>query len=332
MHDWFGRRVVYLRLSVTDRCDLRCLYCTSEEMTFVPRRELLSLEELDRACGVFMRLGVRKIRLTGGEPLMRGSVVTLVQLLSRHLTDGALDELTLTTNGTRLARHAEALAAAGVRRINVSLDSLRPDRFRTITRHGDLSQVLEGIAAATRAGLKIRINTVALAGLNEDELVDLVVWSGSYGHDICFIETMPLGDIGGNRTTHYLPLSMARRRLAQRFTLTSSDNSNDWTNGPARYVHCAETGQQIGFITPLTHNFCNTCNRVRLTCTGKLFLCLGREDSVDLRTPLRRSEDDALLTATIAEALWHKPRKHDFVIDSVHDRPALARHMSVTGG
>ncbi|KAF0118488.1 MAG: molybdenum cofactor biosynthesis protein [Rhodospirillaceae bacterium] len=327
MQDRFGRTVTYLRLSVTDRCDLRCIYCMAEEMTFVPRRDLLSLEELDRVCGVFIRLGVRKIRLTGGEPLVRGGIMTLVHALARHVAEGTLEEVTLTTNGTRLARHAGELAAAGVRRVNVSLDSLNPDRFRTMTRHGDLAQVLEGISAAAQAGLAVRINTVALAGINEDELAELVLWSGARGHDICFIEAMPMGDTGQDRTAHYLPLSLVRNRLARRFTLNTSAHR---TGGPARYVHCVETGQRIGFITPMTHNFCESCNRVRLSCTGTLFLCLGQEETADLRAPLRRSESDELLTAAITEALWRKPRGHDFVID--RNRPTLARHMSVTGG
>ena len=327
MQDRFGRTVSYLRLSVTDRCDLRCIYCMAEEMTFVPRRDLLSLEELDRVCGVFIRLGVRKIRLTGGEPLVRGGIMTLVHALARHVAEGTLEEVTLTTNGTRLARYARELAAAGVRRVNVSLDSLNPDRFRTMTRHGDLAQVLEGISAAAQAGLAVRINTVALAGLNEDELAELVLWSGARSHDICFIEAMPMGDTGQDRTAHYLPLSLVRSRLARRFTLNASAHR---TGGPARYVHCVETGQRIGFITPMTHNFCESCNRVRLSCTGTLFLCLGQEETADLRAPLRCSESDELLTAAITEALWRKPRGHDFVID--RNRPTLARHMSVTGG
>jgi cyclic pyranopterin phosphate synthase len=327
--DPFGRGITYLRISVTDRCDLRCVYCMAEDMTFLPKRDLLTLEELDRLCSAFVARGVRKLRMTGGEPLVRRDLMTLVRSLGRHLQTGALDELTLTTNGTQLARFADQLRAAGVRRINVSLDTLDPERFRHITRWGDINKTLDGIAAAKAAGLKVKLNTVALKGENEDELESLVDWAHGHGHDITFIETMPLGDIDGDRTDQYLPLSLVRARLARRFTMTDLAES---TGGPARYVRVAETGGKIGFITPLTHNFCESCNRVRLTCTGTLYMCLGQEDAADLRAPLRASPEDALLQAAIEEAISRKPKGHDFVIDRRSKRPAVARHMSVTGG
>ena len=327
--DPFERHVTYLRVSVTDRCDFRCVYCMSEHMSFLPKAELLTLEELDRLCSAFVGLGVRKLRITGGEPLVRRGIVGLFASLGRHLESGALDELTLTTNGSQLPRHAAALYAAGVRRINVSLDTRDPETFARITRWGRLDKVLEGIRAAQAAGLRIKINTVALRGVNEDEIEDLVVWCAEQGHDLTFIETMPLGEIDGDRTEQYLPLSLVRARLRRRWTL---DDSAHRTGGPARYVTLRETGQRLGFITPLTHNFCESCNRVRLTCTGTLYMCLGQEDAADLRTPLRRSESDQALVAAIREAIGRKPRGHDFVIDRRHARPALARHMSVTGG
>ncbi|HEV2301175.1 MAG TPA: GTP 3',8-cyclase MoaA [Stellaceae bacterium] len=330
MIDPFGRTISYLRVSVTDRCDFRCVYCMAEEMTFLPKAELLTLEELDRVCGAFIRQGVRKLRLTGGEPLVRRDIMTLFGALGRHVAAGDLDELTLTTNGSRLARYAEELRACGVRRVNVSLDTLDPAKFTEITRRGRLEVVLDGLQAAKCAGLAVKINTVALRGVNEDEFDELVAWTGEEGFDLVFIEVMPMGDIGGeNRLDQYLPLSLVRARLERRWTLEDSDYR---TGGPARYVRVRETGRRLGFITPLTHNFCESCNRVRLTCTGTLYMCLGQEDAADLRTPLRQSEGDELLEAAIAEAIARKPRGHDFIIDRRHNRPALARHMSVTGG
>jgi len=328
MTDPFGRKITYLRVSVTDRCDLRCIYCMAEDMTFLPRAEVLSLEELERLCGAFVRHGVRKIRLTGGEPLVRRNVISLVAGLGRLVAEGSLDELTLTTNGSQLARHADGLAAAGLRRINVSLDSLDPDRFAAITRRGRLDQVLAGIMAAKAAGLTVKINTVALRGVNEDEFDTLVGWCGAHGFDLCLIETMPMGEVSAARIDQYLPLSLVRSRLERRWRLTDCD----WrSGGPARYADIAETGRRIGFITPMTDNFCHSCNRVRVTCTGTLHTCLGQEDAVDLRAPLRASEADHRLDAAIAEAIAAKPKGHDFVIGA-GSRPALARHMNVTGG
>ena len=328
--DPFARKISYLRVSVTDRCDFRCVYCMSEDMTFLPTAEILSLEELDRLCSAFVRLGVRKLRLTGGEPLVRRNIMTLVRSLGRHVAGGALEELTLTTNGSQLAKHADELVAAGVRRINVSLDTLDAEKFARITRWGRLDQVLDGIAAAKRAGLRIKINAVALKNFNEDEFDRLVAWCGDEGHDLTFIEVMPMGDIGGeNRLDQYLPLSMVRARLAARWTLDETDYR---TGGPARYVTIRETGRRLGFITPLTHNFCESCNRVRLTCTGTLFMCLGQDDAADLRKPLRDSEADDVLEAAIRAAIDRKPKGHDFVIDRRHSAPAVARHMSLTGG
>ncbi|MGD9766252.1 MAG: GTP 3',8-cyclase MoaA [Pseudolabrys sp.] len=328
--DPFARAITYLRVSVTDRCDLRCVYCMSEHMTFLPKADLLTLEELDRLCSAFVARGVRKLRMTGGEPLVRRGVVTLFSSLSRHLASGALDELTLTTNGTQLAKHAADLKACGVERINVSLDTLDPDKFRAITRWGDLDQVLAGIDAAQRAGLKIKINAVALKGVNDDELAELVAWAHGGGMDLTVIEVMPLGDVGeARRLDQYLPLSMVRARLSERYTLEDIDYQ---TGGPARYVRVRETGGRLGFITPLTHNFCESCNRVRLTCTGTLYMCLGQEDAADLRAPLRASESNDQLNAAIDTAVLRKPRGHDFVIDRRRKQPALGRHMSVTGG
>ncbi len=329
MIDPFGRHISYLRVSVTDRCDFRCVYCMAEDMTFLPKAEILSLEEIDRACSAFVRKGVRKLRLTGGEPLVRRNVISLVQSLGRHLRSGALDELTLTTNGSQLSRFAEDLAAAGVRRINVSLDTLDAAKFSAITRWGKLDKVMEGLAAAKEAGLAVKINTVALKGVNDDEFDALMAWCGEEGFDLTFIETMPLGDIDGDRTDQYLPLSLVRAGLERRWTLEDIDYTS---GGPARYARVAETGGRLGFITPLTHNFCESCNRVRLTCTGTLYMCLGQEDAADLRTPLRLSESDEPLEAAIDEAISRKPKGHDFIIDRRHKRPALARHMSVTGG
>ena len=330
MIDPFGRTITYLRVSVTDRCDFRCVYCMAEEMTFLPKAELLTLEELDRVCSAFVRLGVRKLRLTGGEPLVRRNIMSLFHMLGRHLETGALDELTLTTNGSQLARYAGELRECGVRRVNVSVDTLDPAKFTEITRRGHLETVLEGLAAAKAAGLAVKINTVALRGVNEEELDDLVAWTGDEGFDLVIIEVMPMGDIGGeNRLDQYLPLSLVRARLQRRWTLDETDYR---TGGPARYVTVRETGRRLGFITPLTHNFCESCNRVRLTCTGTLYMCLGQEDAADLRTPLRQSEGDEALEAAIREAIDRKPRGHDFIIDRRHNRPAVARHMSVTGG
>ena len=327
--DPFRRAITYLRVSVTDRCDFRCVYCMAENMTFLPKGDLLSLEELDRLCSVFIAKGVNKLRLTGGEPLVRRGIMTLVSALGRHLATGALEELTLTTNGSQLAKYAAELKACGVQRINVSLDTLDPDKFRAITRWGDLSKVLGGIDAALTAGLRVKINAVALKGVNDDEIAGLVAWAHGRGMDLTVIEVMPLGDIGEERLAQYLPLSMVRARLAERYTLEDIDYR---TGGPARYVRVKETGGRLGFITPMTHNFCESCNRVRLTCTGTLYMCLGQDDAADLRRPLRASEGNDLVHAAIDEAISRKPRGHDFVIDRRHRRPALARHMSVTGG
>ena len=329
MIDPFGRHVSYLRVSVTDRCDFRCVYCMSENMAFLPKADLLTLEELDRLCSAFVARGVRKLRITGGEPLVRRNVMWLFERLGRHLNTGALDELTLTTNGSQLARFATELHAAGVRRVNVSMDTLDAAKFARITRWGRLPQVLDGLRAAADAGLAVKINAVALKGVNEDEISDMVGWCGERGYDLTLIETMPLGDIDGDRTDQYLPLSLVRARLAQHWTLTDSDHR---TGGPARYTTVAETGRRLGFITPLTHNFCESCNRVRLTCTGTLYMCLGQDDAADLRAPLRASAEDGPLHAAIDEAIGRKPKGHDFVIDRRTKAPAVARHMSVTGG
>ena len=328
MIDPFGRAVTYLRVSVTDRCDFRCTYCMAENMTFLPKKDLLTLEELNRLCSTFIAKGVRKLRLTGGEPLVRKNIMHLVRELGRHVHDGRLDELTLTTNGSQLAKHAAELADCGVRRINVSLDTLDPEKFRTITRWGDLAKVIEGIDAAQAAGLKIKINAVALKDFNDREIPGLMRWAHGRGMDLTLIETMPMGEIEEDRTDRYMPLSEMRERLAEEFTL--SDNAYR-TGGPARYVTVAQTGGRLGFITPMTHNFCESCNRVRLTCTGTLYMCLGQNDAADLRLPLRASEDDALLSQAIDEAITRKPKGHDFIIDR-RNRPAVARHMSVTGG
>jgi GTP 3',8-cyclase len=327
--DPYQRAITYLRVSVTDRCDFRCVYCMSENMAFLPKADLLSLEELDRLCSAFIAKGVTKLRLTGGEPLVRRGVMTLVTSLSRHLASGALKELTLTTNGSQLTKYAAELKALGVERINVSLDTLDADKFRAITRWGELDKVLAGIDAAQAAGLHVKINAVALKGVNEDEIGDLVAWAHGRGMDLTVIEVMPLGDVGEARLDQYLPLSMVRSRLAERYTLEDIDYR---TGGPARYVRVKETGGRLGFITPLTHNFCESCNRVRITCTGTLYMCLGQDDATDLRAPLRASESNEPVYAAIDEAITRKPKGHDFVIDRRHQRPALARHMSVTGG
>ncbi len=327
--DPFGRHVSYLRVSVTDRCDFRCVYCMSENMTFLPRQDLLTLEELDRVCSAFTAQGVRKLRLTGGEPLVRKGIMTLVESLSRHLKSGALEELTLTTNGSQLAKYAKELAQHGVKRINVSVDTLNEKKFREITRWGELPKVLDGIKAAQDAGIHVKINAVALKGVNEHEIPSMARWCHEQKADLTLIETMPLGDIDGDRTDQYLPLSVVRAQLMDQFTLEDIPYK---TGGPARYVRVKETGGRIGFITPLTHNFCESCNRVRLTCTGTLFMCLGQEDAADLRKPLRASESDGPLNQAILEAISRKPKGHDFIIDRNHNKPALSRHMSVTGG
>jgi cyclic pyranopterin phosphate synthase len=327
--DPYARAITYLRVSVTDRCDFRCVYCMSENMAFLPKAEVLSLEELDRLCSVFVARGVRKLRLTGGEPLVRRGIMTLVSSLSRHLKSGDLEELTITTNGSQLEKYARELADHGVRRINVSLDTLDPAKFRAVTRWGDLGKAQRGIDAALAAGIAVKINAVALKDVNDDEFASLLEWAHGKGMDLTFIEVMPLGDVGEGRLDQYLPLSMVRAQLAQRYTLDEIDYQ---TGGPARYVRVKETGGRLGFITPLTHNFCESCNRVRLTCTGTLYMCLGQEDAADLRRPLRASEGNELLNAAIDNAIAHKPRGHDFIIDRRHNKPAVGRHMSVTGG
>ncbi len=328
MIDPFGRSISYLRISVTDRCDLRCVYCMAEDMTFLPKADLLSLEELERVCATFIRLGVRKLRLTGGEPLVRRNIMSLIRALGSRIGHG-LDELTLTTNGTQLAKYAQELKDAGVRRINVSMDTLDPAKFQAITRWGKLDQVLDGIRAARDAGLKVKINAVALKGVNDDELGRMVQWCGDEGHDMTIIEVMPMGDIGEQRVDQYLPISMVRAGLKKRFTLEDIDYR---TGGPARYVRVKETGGRLGFITPMTHNFCESCNRVRLTCTGTLYMCLGQEDAADLRSAVRASDSDAPLEAAIHAAIARKPKGHDFIIDRRHTPRSVSRHMSVTGG
>lgn len=329
MIDPFGRHVSYLRVSVTDRCDFRCVYCMAEDMTFLPKKDVLSLEELERLCTAFIRKGVRKLRLTGGEPLVRRDIMTLINNLGKQIRAGALDELTLTTNGSQLARYADDLVAAGVRRINVSVDTLDPEKFREATRWGSLEKVMGGLAAAKKAGLEVKINAVALKHLNADEFDDMIRWCGENSFDLTLIETMPLGEIGEDRVDQYLPLSQVRQDLEKRWTLTDIPYK---TGGPARYTEIGETGKRLGFITPLTHNFCESCNRVRLTCTGTLYMCLGQEDAADLRKPLRASDDDALLDAAIDEAIGRKPKGHDFIIDRRDAKPAVGRHMSMTGG
>jgi cyclic pyranopterin phosphate synthase len=327
--DPFGREITYLRVSVTDRCDFRCVYCMAEDMTFLPKREVLSLEELDRLCSAFVRTGVRKLRLTGGEPLVRRNIMWLIERLGRHLGSGDLDELTLTTNASQLTKYAQQLVDNGVERVNVSFDTLDPDKFQAITRWGRYDKVMAGLEAAKKAGLHVKINTVALKGVNDDEFEKLIEWAHGEGWDITFIEVMPMGDVGESRLEQYLPLSMLRGQLQKRYTLTDIPYK---TGGPARYMKAEETGGRIGFITPLTHNFCESCNRVRLTCTGTLYMCLGQEDSADLRTPLRTSDDDGPVVDAIHEAIGRKPKGHDFVIDRRHQRASVGRHMSVTGG
>ena len=329
MIDPFGRHVSYLRVSVTDRCDFRCVYCMSEDMTFLPKKDVLSLEELERMCTAFVRKGVKKLRLTGGEPLVRKNIMSLINNLGKLIDTGELEELTLTTNGSQLHRYADDLVAAGVKRINVSVDTLDPDKFQEATRWGKLEQVMTGLAAAKKAGLQVKINAVALKHLNAMEFDDMIRWCGENGFDLTLIETMPLGEIGEDRVDQYLPLSQVRQDLEKRWTLKEIPYR---TGGPARYTEIVETGAKLGFITPLTHNFCESCNRVRLTCTGTLYMCLGQEDAADLRAPIRDSEDDALLNAAIDEAIGRKPKGHDFIIDRRDSAPAVGRHMSVTGG
>jgi cyclic pyranopterin phosphate synthase len=328
--DPFARAITYLRVSVTDRCDFRCTYCMSEHMTFLPKADLLSLEELDRLCSTFVRLGVQKLRITGGEPLVRKGILTFFEAMSRHLQSGDLKELTLTTNGSQLAKFAQPLADLGLRRINVSLDTLDPAKFAEITRWGRLPQVLDGIQAAKAAGLRVKINAVALKGFNEDELFPLIDWCAREDHDLTFIEVMPMGeDMTANRLDQYWPLKDLRARLAERLTLT---DLTERTGGPARYVRVEETRQKIGFITPLTHNFCESCNRVRLTCTGELYTCLGQEDMADLRAPLRANPDDAALEQAIRAAIARKPKGHDFDYSRQAVKGQMTRHMSHTGG
>ena len=330
MIDPFGRHISYLRVSVTDRCDFRCVYCMAEDMTFLPKAEVLSLEELERLCSAFVRRGVKKLRMTGGEPLVRKNVMSLFRGLGRHLATGALEELTLTTNGSQLAKYAKELAAIGVKRVNVSMDTLDKEKFRELTRWGDLDQVMRGVDAAQQAGLRIKINAVALRGVNDMEFDELIRWSHGRGMDLVLIEVMPMGELGENaRLDQYLPLSLVRADLGKRFNLIETDYR---TGGPARYFKVGETGGRLGFITPLTHNFCESCNRVRLTCTGTLYMCLGQDDAADLRAPLRASESDELLDQAITEAIARKPKGHDFIIDRRHSAPAVRRHMSVTGG
>ena len=328
--DPFARAISYLRVSVTDRCDFRCVYCMAENMTFLPKAELLSLEELDRLCSSFVNLGVKKLRITGGEPLVRRGIITFFEAMGRHLETGALEELTLTTNGSQLSRFAQPLYDLGMRRINVSLDTLKDDKFAAITRWGRLPQVLAGIEAARAAGLRVKINVVALKGFNEDELFDIQSWCAQHDMDLTFIEVMPMGDLGNeDRLDQYWPLSDLRGRLATRFTLT---DLAERTGGPARYVRLEETGQKMGFITPLTHNFCESCNRVRLTCTGQLYMCLGQEDMADLRAPLRTSDDNTTLEAAIRTAIARKPKGHDFDYSRQKVAGQMSRHMSHTGG
>jgi len=328
--DPFQREVTYLRLSVTDRCDFRCSYCMAENMTFLPKKDLLTLEELDRMCSAFIGLGVRKLRITGGEPLVRKGIMSFFEGMGRHLDSGALDELTLTTNGSQLHRFADQLYAAGVRRVNISLDTLDEDKFARITRWGRLPQVLQGIDAALEAGLRVKINAVALKGFNEDEIFDLLDWCASKNMDLTFIEVMPMGDMGTeNRLDQYWPLSDLRAGLAKRFTLTDLEES---TGGPARYVRIEETGQKVGFITPLTHNFCESCNRVRMSCTGQLYTCLGHDGMSDLRDTLRSSESDAVLVDAIRAAIERKPKGHDFDYSRQGIQGQTERHMNHTGG
>ncbi len=328
--DPHGRTVNYLRVSVTDRCDFRCVYCMSEDMTFLPKQDVLTLEEIERICSAFVSRGVTKLRLTGGEPLVRRNVMSLFRKLSRHLESGDLKELTVTTNGSQLNRFAGELSDIGVKRINVSLDTLDDEKFSSITRWGRLENVKAGLEAAKRADIAIKINTVALRGVNDNELDELVRWCGDEGFDLTFIEVMPMGEIGDSaRLDQYMPLSMVRAKLNETWTLKDIDYQ---TGGPARYVKVKETGGRIGFITPLTHNFCESCNRVRLTCTGMLYMCLGQEDVADLRSPVRINDNGNGLMKAIDEAIGRKPKGHDFIIDRRRREPSVPRHMSMTGG
>lgn len=329
MIDPFGRAVTYLRVSVTDRCDFRCVYCMSEHMTFLPKKEVLSLEELERVCTAFIEKGVRKLRITGGEPLVRKNIMSLFRQLGSHIETGALEELTVTTNGSQLGKYAHELYDCGVRRINVSIDTLDHDKFKAVTRWGNLGRVLDGLQAAKDAGLQVKLNAVALKEVNHRELPQMIEWAHGQGYDFTVIETMPLGEIDEDRTDQYLPLSQVRSELSERWTLEDIPYK---TGGPARYVEIKETGGRLGFITPMTHNFCESCNRVRLTCTGTLFMCLGQDDAKDLRAPLRASEGNELLYQAIDEAIARKPKGHDFIIDRTTRQPSVGRHMSVTGG
>jgi len=326
--DPFKRKISYVRVSVTDRCDFRCTYCMSEDMDFLPKKDVLSLEELDRLCNTFIDLGVKKLRITGGEPLVRKNIMQLFSNLGKKLGHG-LEELTLTTNGSQLGRYAKDLFDNGVRRINVSLDSLDKDKFKKITRIGDLDKVVSGIMAAKKAGLKIKINTVALKEINDNEILNLVNWCGENKFSLTFIEVMPMGAIGEKRADQYMPLTEVKSLIQTKYSITEDSLR---TGGPARYVHCHETDQKIGFITPHTHNFCELCNRVRITCTGEMYMCLGQQDKADLKTPLRKSENDQLLKDVIYEAISRKPKGHDFVIERKENEQFVPRHMNVTGG
>jgi len=326
--DPFKRKISYVRVSVTDRCDFRCTYCMSEDMEFLPKKDVLSLEELDRLCNTFIDLGVKKLRITGGEPLVRKNIMQLFSNLGKKLDQG-LEELTLTTNGSQLDRYAKDLFENGVRRINVSLDSLEKNKFKKITRIGDLDKVINGIMVAKKAGLKIKINTVALKGINDNEILNLVNWCGENKFALTFIEVMPMGEIGEKRADQYMPLTDVKSLIQTKYSLTEDSLR---TGGPARYVHCHETDQKIGFITPHTHNFCELCNRVRITCTGEMYMCLGQQDKADLKTPLRKSENDQLLKDVIYEAILRKPKGHDFVIERKENEQFVPRHMNVTGG
>jgi cyclic pyranopterin phosphate synthase len=326
--DTYGRRISYLRISVTDRCDLRCRYCMSEKMEFLPRRDVLSFEEIDTIAEAFIARGVRKIRLTGGEPLVRRRFLDLVHMLGRHLQSGALDELTMTTNATRLADHAEALVDAGVRRVNVSLDTRNPDTFRYITRWGELDKTLAGIAAAKAAGLRVKINMVGLKGLNDDQIIPMMRWCADEGHDLTLIETMPLGQIDDDRHDRYLPLDAVQTNLEEQFSLIPLIER---TGGPARYWNVEELGLKLGLITPLTNNFCDGCNRVRVTVSGKIYMCLGHDDHMDLKSALREGGSEAL-DSVLDQAMILKPKRHDFAITENQNEPSVARHMSVTGG
>ena len=326
--DPFQRKISYMRVSVTDRCDFRCTYCMSEDMEFLPKKDVLSLEELDRLCDTFIDLGVKKLRITGGEPLVRKNIMHLFKSLGKKLGKG-LEELTLTTNGSQLTRYSKDLFDSGIRRINISLDSLDKNKFKRITRIGDFDKVIQGIMVAKKAGLKIKINTVALKGINDNEILDLVHWCGENKFALTFIEVMPMGEIGEKRADQYMPLTDVRNLIQTKYSLTEDPLR---TGGPARYVHCHETDQKIGFITPHTHNFCEMCNRVRITCTGVMYMCLGQQDKADLKTPLRKSENNQLLKNAIYEAISRKPKGHDFVIERRQDEKFVPRHMNVTGG